>query len=184
MQAYTGHTENAVTAARRAADLNPLSANVYADVVWTLIWAGHPDEAADTLRHAEQLGISKSLAAYLEGRIALAHHDPAAAQRACAAGDDWKKNYCLAIADHLLGQQPAAEAELATLRTKMGDNAAYQYADIYAQWGRPPEAIAALETAYRLHDTGLMEIEVDPLLDPIRTSPDFQAILHRLDFPS
>jgi hypothetical protein len=66
----------------------------------------------------------------------------------------------------------------------MGDNAAYQYADIYAQWGRPDDAIAALETAYRLRDTGLMEIQVDPLLDPIRAAPGFGAILHRLDFPS
>jgi hypothetical protein len=156
---------------------------VYVDLVWTLIWSHKPDAAEEALRHAEQLGVGKLLAAYLHAIIALAKGDPAAAQRICAAGEDWKQNYCLAIADHLLGQQDAAAAQLAALRARMGDNAAFQYVDIYAQWGRTDDALAALEAAYKLRDTGLMEMQVDPFLDPIRATPRFRAVLHSLDFP-
>jgi tetratricopeptide (TPR) repeat protein len=183
MQAYLGHTATAVAAARRAALINPLSQGVYVDLVWTLIWSHKPEEAQQALRRAEQLGAGRLLATYLAGRIALAAGDAAGAQRICAAGEDWKQNYCLAIADHLLGQQEAAAAQLAALRARMGDNAAFQYADIYAQWGQADAALTALETAYRLRDTGMMEIQVDPMLGPIRAMPRFQAVLRSLDFP-
>ena len=34
-------------------------------------------------------------------------------------------------------------AELSKLKTSLGDNAAYQYATIYAQWGNRAEALAS-----------------------------------------
>jgi hypothetical protein len=41
----------------------------------------------------------------------------------------------------------------------------------------------ALETAFRLRDPGLETIKVDPLLDPLRNDPRFQAIEKALKFP-
>jgi len=183
-QAYTGHPDIAQEAAQRAAVLNPLSANVYVDMVWTQLWARNPLAAAQSLRHAEQLKVGHALDVYLQGRIALAEGNYAAAQQICGAGEDWKQNYCLAIADHGLGQQGAADAQLALLRSRMGNNAAFQYADIYAQWGRPGDALDALENAYRVRDTGMMEIQVDPFLDPVRGTDRFKDIVRRLNFPN
>jgi hypothetical protein len=61
---------------------------------------------------------------------------------------------------------------------------AYQYAQIYAQWGRPADALRWLETAYVLKDSGLNEIKVSPFLDPVRNLPEFIDIERRLDFPA
>jgi len=64
-----------------------------------------------------------------------------------------------------------------------GDDMACQYAEIYAQWGDIPKALEWLETAYRVHDPGLVELKVDPALDPLRQEPRFQEIVRKLNFP-
>jgi hypothetical protein len=66
----------------------------------------------------------------------------------------------------------------------MGDAAAYQYATIYGQWGNRAKALEWLETAWRLRDPGLINLKTDPLLDPLRQEPRFQAIERELKFPS
>jgi hypothetical protein len=65
-----------------------------------------------------------------------------------------------------------------------GDRAAYQYAEIYAQWGDAAKALKWLETAVRLRDAGLGWLKGDPLLDPLRQEPRFQAIERELKFPN
>jgi len=183
LQAFLGHTQTAEAEANRAAALNPLAQGAFVDLVWNFIWSHKPDDAGVALRRAEDLGTSHLLATYLRGRIALSRGAWAQAHEICAAGEDYKQVYCLAIADHALGRQAEADADLSKLRTMMGDSAAFQYADIYAQWGRVDDALSALEHAYAVRDTGLMEIQVDPFLDPIRAQPRFKDVLRRMDFP-
>jgi hypothetical protein len=66
----------------------------------------------------------------------------------------------------------------------VGDDAAYQMATIFAQWGHRPKALEWLETALRLRDPGLVDLKTDPLLDPLRKEPRFNAIERELKFPS
>ncbi len=49
--------------------------------------------------------------------------------------------------------------------------------------GMVPKALEWLETALRLRDGGLAWLRVDPLLDPLRNQPRFQAIERALRFP-
>jgi TolB-like protein len=72
---------------------------------------------------------------------------------------------------------------LAKLKMWMGEGEAAQYAEIYAQWGDKESALQWLETAWRLRDSGLGYLKVDPLLDPLRKEPRFQAIERELKFP-
>jgi hypothetical protein len=44
-------------------------------------------------------------------------------------------------------------------------------------------ALAWLEKAVRLRDSGLAALKVDPLLDPLRNEPRFRAIQIALNFP-
>jgi hypothetical protein len=64
-----------------------------------------------------------------------------------------------------------------------GDAGAYQYALIYAQWGNRPKALEWLEKAMRSRDGGLATLKCDPLADPLRNEPRFQAIERELKFP-
>ena len=61
---------------------------------------------------------------------------------------------------------------------------AYQYVTIYAQWGDRTKALEWLDTAMRLRDAGLEFMKTDPLLDPLRREPRFQAVLRELKFPT
>jgi hypothetical protein len=48
---------------------------------------------------------------------------------------------------------------------------------------RPAKALEWRDTAVRLRDPGLIALKADPLMDPLRHEPRFQAILRELDFP-
>jgi len=60
---------------------------------------------------------------------------------------------------------------------------AYQFAQINAQWGNREKALNWLEKALRFTDAGLANLKTDPLLDPLRKEPRFQAIEQELKFP-
>ena len=72
---------------------------------------------------------------------------------------------------------------LRKLRAEAGDVPAYQYAEIYAQWGNTAKALEWLDTAVRLQDAALSWLKRDPLLDPLRNEPRFQVIERKLKFP-
>jgi hypothetical protein len=53
-----------------------------------------------------------------------------------------------------------------------------------AQWGNRAQALKWLETAMRLRDPGPAYLKTDPLMDPLRKEPHFQAIERALKFPN
>jgi hypothetical protein len=59
----------------------------------------------------------------------------------------------------------------------------HEGAAIYAQWGNRAKALEWLETALRLRDPGLALLKTDPLMDPLRKEPRFEAIMRDLKFP-
>jgi hypothetical protein len=58
-----------------------------------------------------------------------------------------------------------------------------QYAQIYAQRGNNAQALEWLRTALRLRDGGMEQLRMDPMLDPLRNQPQFQAIEREMKFP-
>lgn len=182
---HIGHTDEAVTSAELASTLDPLTANTYMRLAGVLVWARHFPEAEAALNHARQLAPSLDPQYRgLQGEIELDQGKPAAAAQTCAKAEDWQQILCLALADHAIGKQADAAANLAKLRAQLGDTGAIQYAEIYAQWGQPDEALHWMEEAWRLHDPGLIEMKADSRLDPIRDLPRFKAIEQRLNFPT
>ena len=73
-----------------------------------------------------------------------------------------------------------AAAALQTLLGEFGDTAAYQQAQIHAQWQAPDKAFAALSLALSLRDSGLVSLLVDPFVDPIRQDPRFLEVTRRM----
>jgi hypothetical protein len=69
------------------------------------------------------------------------------------------------------------------MKAANGDDAAYNYAEVYAQWGNATSALQWLDRAVRLRDSGLPALKVDPLLDPLHKEPRYQAIVRALRFP-
>jgi serine/threonine-protein kinase len=184
LQLALGHFAQAIAAAQVAAQLDPLSAITYLELAGILSDSRHYDEALLAVRHAEQLQSDVSdLDRNLTGEIALRQGRFADARAACGGAHGWEQRVCLAIAENKLGHRAEAVAQMEALRGMLGDTGALQYAGIYAQWGETALAVQWLQTAYRLHDAGLIELKVYPELDPVRGTPEYRDIEARMNFP-
>jgi tetratricopeptide (TPR) repeat protein len=84
-----------------------------------------------------------------------------------------------AIALHRLGRHKDAARELTLLQEDSGEAAAFQYAQIHAQWGETGQALDWLQKALDVHDPGVLLMGIDHFLDPVRQEPRFQELLQQ-----
>ena len=87
-----------------------------------------------------------------------------------------------AILEHRLGNRGAAAKAFDQLVKEVGDAAMYQQAEVMAQWGRTDDALARLERARVIGDSGLSLVATDPLLDPIARDPRYTRFVRDLGF--
>jgi Flp pilus assembly protein TadD len=178
-----GNFGDAVAAVQRATELDPLSPGTYMTAAATLAWAGQPDAALVAIHHAQELGFNGTRVIDEIADTQLRKGNFQEAQRSCAAEADYFQHYCLAIADHRLGKQADAEAQLAKMQSAEGDNSAYLYAVVYASWGSADKALDWLEKAYSVHDDGLVGLRSDYLLAPLHGLARYQAVEREMKFP-
>ncbi len=185
LAAYMGHFDAAIAIARRAVKLDPLAVPSRAALGYALYAARRYGEAAAVFAEALSLNPEFKDGYADRGLALLGLGDLEGARAACESQRDyWSGQQCLAVVYEKLGRHADAQAELARMKAQVGDAAAYQYTTIYAQWGDRTQALDWLDTALRLRDPGLENLKTDPLMDPLRQEPRFQAILRELNFPS
>ena len=159
---------------------DPLNARAFRTAGYISIFARQYAEVITRMERA--LALNPSIASVHFG-IAIARlmqGDPAGALKAAEA--EPSKSFALtaaAIARHQQGDRAGAEAALAELARDY-DGSFYQQAEVHAQMGQPAEALALLEDAYAKRDSGLLWLRNDPLLDPLRSAPQFAGLLKRL----
>jgi eukaryotic-like serine/threonine-protein kinase len=105
--------------------------------------------------------------------------------------------------DRLSGGHPTARAELAHTFALAGKKSAalkilkeliqlskrryvspYDIARIYVGVGEKDQALAWLDTAYEEQNRSIIDLKVDPDLDPVRSEPRFQELIRRMKFPN
>ncbi len=182
-----GHFTQALTAARRAVSLDPQNWASHETLAVVSYYAHRYPEARAALQDADTLNpgsheINKWLTAFL-----LASGENEHARQLCESTatplDEGTRQPCLAVAYHALGRQTDAQQQLDKLRALAGDDAAFVYAEIYAQWGDRPAALQWLSKAAELRDPTLPTLKVDWMLDPIRAEPGYKAIEAKMNFP-
>jgi TolB-like protein len=179
-----GRTEAGLADLRRAATLDPLGALTHHLLGFGLYLAHRYEEARAS--NAEAIRLDPDLMrAYVYGGLTEYQLGNLAAARAtCEARPNyWGTQWCLALTYQKLRRQADAQAEVAKIQATLGDASAYQYSTIYAQWGDTPKALHWLESALRLRDPGLSLLRSDPLMDPLRNEPRYQAVERDLKFP-
>ena len=171
-------------ALRRAAVLDPLNPLSHFLVAQGLYFAHRYDEAIATFAEPITLDPDYSEAHAYLGLAYYMRGELESARSSCEKWRNrWPSQWCLVVTYDKLGRHADADAVLATLKASLADGGAYQYAGIYAQRGSVSTALEWLEKALRLLDSGLENLKTDPLLDPLRNEPRFQAIERQLQFP-
>jgi TolB-like protein/Tfp pilus assembly protein PilF len=182
--AYMGRADAGIAAARHAVTLDPLNPQIRRHLGYVLTATRRYDEAIAA--HQEALALNPDSATD-HAFLGVAYYllgDLRNAQSSCEIErrNQWVE-MCLALVYEKLGRRGDAEAALAKFMTGGGDDAGYQYATIYAQWGNIPKALEWLDKAVHRRDSGLEYLKTDPLIDPLRKEPRFQAIERALKFP-
>jgi len=90
----------------------------------------------------------------------------------------------LAVAYDKLGDRVKAQQYLDELITSEGEDASYQYAQIYAQWDETGKALDALDHAWEIGDPGVIILNIDGHMDPLRDQPRFVTLMEKWRDPS
>jgi TolB-like protein/DNA-binding winged helix-turn-helix (wHTH) protein/tetratricopeptide (TPR) repeat protein len=180
----TGRTDAGVAAARRAVILDPLNVQSHSRLGSSLYFGRRYAEAVAVF--SEVLALDSQVAGdhALRGLAYYGLGDFERARASCdLRPDEETSQLCLAITYQRLARRADAEIAFAKLRSA-GDRMAYHCAAIYAQWGNTSQALQSLESAWRLRVPELRWLKADPLMDPLRKEPRFQAIERALKFPN
>ena len=180
-----GRADTAVSIARRGVTfdpLNPRSYQAFADVLrfahrYKEAVAAYDQSIAVDPEHADYSHAGRGLSYYLLGNLP-------AALASCEVNPTYDRSLtCRALVYGKMARRQDAVAALDALVTADGDAAAYQHAEILAQWNDHGAALDWLEKSKQLGDPGLIYLRTDPLVDPIRKEPRFQAVERSLSFP-
>ena len=184
--ARTGNMSESLRLADKVIELDPLNPDSYGNRVGALFDARR---YADAVRFAEKTK-QKSPELFREPillgdcLLMLGRVREAQEQYSLGRTDQWARLTGEALLLARTGDRNGANQKLQHMQLLFADAASYQYGEIYAQLGDKDRAIAALETAWAIRDGGLMNIRMDPALDPLRGDPRFEAIIRRMNFPS
>ena len=181
--AEMGWQDKALTAINRAVGLDPLNPATHRAQAFVHYCARRYDDVIASAKKALDLNAKLSLAHAYWGDALLQQGALAEAQRVFDKEPDQMTRLTgLAIIRQRLGDKAAAEAAREALIAEFGDGATYQQAQILAQWGQKEEALQKLQLARQIGDVGLAYANTDPLLDPLRTAPEFSNLLKALGF--
>ncbi len=181
--AEMGHKREAAEAIKRAIALDPLNPGVFRLAAFVSYCGRDYPRAVEHSRKALALNsrIEGSHAHLGDALLQMARLDEARAEYVLE-NNEMQRLTGLAIVDRKLGRNDAAQRWMAELVKAVGDAGSYQQAQVLAQWGEADQALAKLRFAREIGDVGLALAYTDPMLDPLRGSPEFSRLLSELGF--
>jgi len=179
-----GRIPAALSEARQAQLLEPMSLSFAANVGMVLSYAGRLDTAHQQLAGLVEAAPEAALPRHHLARVHIFRNEPGPALRllegfsAKAPGSLSNLGRAYALA----GRTDAARAEIARLAElgAQGFGVGYDVALIHAALGVREPALAALEAALEDHSQMIGFLNVDPGLDGLRDEPRFRAVVQRL----
>jgi len=185
-----GRFDEAIAEGKRAVELDPLSPIINSDLGRTFTIARRYDEGIAQLRKTLEIDPTLWVAHYNLGETFQLKNDLATAiteyTKAQQLSDDLRARVPLAAAKAQSGDKDAAKQMLAELEelAQHGNVHAYWRTILYLSLGNRDEAIRWLEQGVADHEgLDIAWIKVDPLLDPLRGDPRFEALVQKVLAP-
>jgi TolB-like protein/lipoprotein NlpI len=181
---YLGRLDEAEKQARQAAELDPLASAPHNNLARVLWYEGKLDEADADARKAAELQPNSASSRRWQVLVAIQRGDKETALReAQLEPDESYRRFELAVAQYARGDRTAADAALADLIANH-QGLDYQVAQVYAVRGEKEKAFEWLQIAFDNHDTGMLALLVDPLLNSLRDDPRYKNLLTKMAFPA
>ena len=180
---YLGKPDQAEKQARQAVELDPLATSPRNNLARILWYQGKLDEADAVARKAAELQPNSASSRRWQVLVAIKRGDSETALReAQLEPDESYRRFELGVAQYAHGDRTAADAALADLMAH-NQGLDYQVAQVYAVRGEKEKAFEWLQIAFDNHDTGMLALLVDPLLDSLRDDPRYKALIAKMNFP-
>ena len=170
-------------ALRKAVVSDPLSENVWNALARFLDAAGERAEAKQAGARALEINPQQNWANFLVGNMLLAEGNTDGAISHYQRAPEQFRTTGMAMAEFTRGNEAASRQLLAKMERDFAIGFAYQIAQIYVWRGEKDQAFAWLDRSYALHDSGLVRLPFDPVLDPLRKDPRFAELVTRMVFP-
>jgi tetratricopeptide (TPR) repeat protein len=184
--ALLGKTDESIDISRQAQASDPLNPGPYASEASAQLNAARNAQAVAAYQKALSLAPNRLVnRAFLGAALMnLAKYDEARAEINKLPPDYLFRLVDEAILSARQGNLAASDTALTRVQQINGDEANYQYAEIYTQRGEKDKAFAALERAWTFRDPGLAYMYSDGWLRPLRGDPRFTALLKKMNFPT
>jgi tetratricopeptide (TPR) repeat protein len=179
-----GRLPEAIEEARKATEIDPLSAVAWSAFGRMLYSGGQLDPARAALEKSLHIAPEQIFAAHNLSVVLLLQKRPAEAlEQAERSTSEVFKRHGKAMALYDLGRTQEAHQTLDELIARFGHSGAYQIAETYAWFGQPDKAFEWLDRAYAQRDGGLTAIKFDMLLRSLRNDPRYTAMLRKMNLP-
>ena len=182
-----GRYEEALSQARRAQELDPLSLQINTVVGRILYFGRQYDRSIDAYRKVIDLDPHYARA---HTRLGITYAAGGAFEDAIHEFEESQRLSC--IDPYLTGLLGYAQArfgntrkarrilEELTRRPRGRYVHAFSIALIWIGLGKPDQALEWLAKAYQGRSTDMVYAKIEPLLDPVRSDPRFTALLHQM----
>jgi len=179
-----GRFPEAIAAARKGADADPLSSRAWAKLGLFLMDDGQLAAAREALDRGLDIAPNSLSVLFYLGCLQLI--EDRASDAMATFGRLHHEAFRLSgisMAAHSLGRDRESQEALDQLIAKHGGWGPVQVAEVYAWRAQKDQAFEWLERAYRQHDVGLADLKLNPIFQSLRGEPRFRALLRKLQLP-
>jgi len=188
-----GRWEEAITEAKRAQELDPLTISTNHSVATAYFWAKQYDQALDQLKKTEELDpnyaeIHDALADVYERKEMYAEAISEREKTLRLSGDEGAANTLMQIyqkSGYESAMKSLWEKQLNALMqsAKQGYVSPMSFVFTYAHLNRKDEAFEWLEKAYQERSIWLVSMKTDPQFDTLRSDPRFTEMMKKIGLP-
>jgi serine/threonine protein kinase/tetratricopeptide (TPR) repeat protein len=179
-----GHMPAAVAAARKATELDPLSAWAWASLSLQLAESEQFSAADGALRRLIELLPEAEFPLSWLGIVQLREGKAREALTTFRSlSEEGLRVSGIIMAEHTLGHAKESQQALDQAIAKYGQAGAYGFAEIYAWRGEKDKAFEYLDRAYQQHNTNMSDFRNDATLVLLHGDPRFAAMLRKMNLP-